>query len=155
MKYRITCNPYHARSVRPNASGYIFTLRKVKHSFSPTCIDFAVWLLCRTREEPNATPLALLALLLLLLPLLLTLQKFVLLEALGERNHQFVAHSQDSVNNYKIQCLTYKQSYGKFLYRSLSDFITALTRRISKSIISNQFCITSISIPKSSCATSS
>jgi hypothetical protein len=34
----------------------------------------------------------LLALLLFALPLLFTLQKFVLLEALGERNHQFCAH---------------------------------------------------------------
>jgi hypothetical protein len=49
------------------------------------------FLLCLSREEPNATPFELLALLLLALPLLFTLQKFVLLAAFGERNHQFVA----------------------------------------------------------------
>lgn len=54
MKYRITCNLYHARSVRPNVSECIFTFRKVKLSFSPTCIDFAKWLLCRTGAERHA-----------------------------------------------------------------------------------------------------
>ena len=40
--------------------------------------------------------------------------------------------------------------HGRFLYRSLSLFITALTRRISVSIISTQYFRVSISIPKSS-----
>lgn len=35
MKYCITFKQYHASSVRPDTSGYIFTLRKVKPPFSP------------------------------------------------------------------------------------------------------------------------
>ena len=41
-------------------------------------------------QNPGATPLELDALLLLALPLLLTLQKLVVLLAFGEANHQFV-----------------------------------------------------------------
>ena len=40
-------------------------------------------------RNPKATPFELLALLLLALPLLLTLQKLVLLLPFGERSHQF------------------------------------------------------------------
>lgn len=42
-------------------------------------------------RNPKATPLLLLALLLLALPLLLTLQKLVVLLPLGERSHQLFA----------------------------------------------------------------
>lgn len=42
-------------------------------------------------QNPKATPLALLALLLFALPLLLTRQKFVELLAFGERSHQLAA----------------------------------------------------------------
>ncbi len=42
-------------------------------------------------RNPKATPFELLALLLLALPLLLTLQKLVLLLPFGERSHQFEA----------------------------------------------------------------
>lgn len=46
-------------------------------------------------RNPKATPFELLALLLLLaLPLLLTLQKLVLLLPFGERSHQFEAAGQ-------------------------------------------------------------
>ena len=45
MKYGITYNPYHARSVRPNSSRLIFTNnRKVTSSFSPRT-DFSIRLL--------------------------------------------------------------------------------------------------------------
>lgn len=43
------------------------------------------------KRNPKATPFELLALLLLALPLLLTLQKLVVLLALGERSHQLFA----------------------------------------------------------------
>ncbi len=51
------------------------------------------------REEPNATPYALLALLLLPLPLLFTFAKLVALAAQGERSHQFVAEPVRSNHN--------------------------------------------------------
>lgn len=38
MKHGITCNPRHARSVRPDASERIFTFRKVARSFSPSSL---------------------------------------------------------------------------------------------------------------------
>ena len=70
------------------------------HSFSPLKSDFAFRLLCLLREEPNATPLALLALLLLLLPLLLTLQKLDEDEANGERSHQLTAAALNNETKY-------------------------------------------------------
>mgnify|MGYP003239641766 FL=1 len=42
-------------------------------------------------QSPKDTPLLLLALLLLALPLLLTLQKLLVLPLLGERSHQLFA----------------------------------------------------------------
>lgn len=45
-------------------------------------------------RNPNATPYELLALLLLAVPLLLTLQKLVALLPLGERSHQLVAEQR-------------------------------------------------------------
>jgi hypothetical protein len=45
-------------------------------------------------RNPKATPLVLLALLLLALPLLLTLQKLVVLLPLGERSHQLFAEQK-------------------------------------------------------------
>ena len=63
-------------------------------SFSPPCADFAALrLLCLPREEPGATPLELLALLLLELPLLLTLAKAEPPEASGERSHQLTVET--------------------------------------------------------------
>ena len=45
-------------------------------------------------QSPKDTPLVLLALLLLALPLLLTLQKLLVLSRLGERSHQLFAERQ-------------------------------------------------------------
>ena len=45
-------------------------------------------------QSPKDTPLLLLALLLLALPLLLTLQKLLVLPLLGERSHQLFAERQ-------------------------------------------------------------
>ena len=51
-----------------------------------------------TLENQGQTPFELLALLLFMLPLLLTFQKLVELVALGERNHQFVANVEYNQN---------------------------------------------------------
>lgn len=50
----------------------------------------AVYFVWHTRN-PRATPFALLALLLLRVPLLFTLSKFVVLPTKGDRSHQFAA----------------------------------------------------------------
>ena len=97
MKRDITTKSRHASSVRPDLSGYIFTLRTVMPSFSPSRSDFTLsgYSVCQggaePGEDPNATPFALLALLLFVLPLLFTLQKFVDDDANGDRSHQFAA----------------------------------------------------------------
>ena len=105
------------------------------------------------REEPNATPLELDALLLFELPLLFTFMKLVEEDETGERSHQFAAAIE--LNGTRIvQCLTCAD-YGRSLYLARSFFMTALTRRISVSTISLQNLRVSISIPKSSCASSS
>ena len=65
-------------------------------SFSPNWTDFAK-LLCLPREEPNATPLLLLALLLLLPPFVLTFQKLLLLPVFGERSHQLEAAPDETL----------------------------------------------------------
>lgn len=104
MKYRITYNPHHARSVRLNPSRYIFTFSG--WFCSPSLLSGLIspkGLLCLPREEPNDTPFALLALLLLLLPLLLTLQKLVELDALGERSHQFDAPKSQRTTQFAEQ----------------------------------------------------
>ena len=94
MKRRITIKRRHASSVRHGPSGSIFTLfGRVWLSFSPVRTDFPHRLLCQPREEPNDTPFALDALLLLLLPLLFTFMKFEDEDETGERSHQFAAHS--------------------------------------------------------------
>ena len=154
MKYRITFKRYHASSVRLNASGYIFTFsgRSSSPSLHPGT-DFTKELLCQPREEPNATPFELDALLLLLLPLLFTLQKLDEEEATGERSHQLVALPQQRTSN--LQSLTYRFYCGRSLYRARSLLMTAFTRRISESTMSIQYFRVSISIPNSSCATSS
>lgn len=48
-------------------------------------------LTCAKLQSPKDTPLLLLALLLLALPSLLTLQKLLVLPLLGERSHQLFA----------------------------------------------------------------
>lgn len=68
-----------------SAKRYMYLpFRKVIRSFSYNS-DFAYWLLCLTIWNPKATPFELFALLLFVLPLVLTLQKFVELPLLGER----------------------------------------------------------------------
>ena len=61
--------------------------------------DFTVWLLCLFREEPNATPFELLALLLLPLPFVLTFQKLLELAVFGERSHQLDAEPERNVQS--------------------------------------------------------
>ena len=53
MKYHITYKRYHASSVRPDVSGYIFTFRKVEHSFSPNRTDFVKPTLSDARGAPR------------------------------------------------------------------------------------------------------
>ena len=92
MKQCIIVKRRHARSVRPDPSGHIFTFSG--RSQPPSLLlgsDFAFATLSAREEpnvgeEPNATPFELVALLLLALPLLFTLQKFVVDEANGERS---------------------------------------------------------------------
>ena len=94
------------------------------HSFSPPCTDFAyIWLLCLTREEPGATPLLLLALLLLELPLLLTLVKLLEEPLAGERSHQLEATNFTAHSPYGYR--------SNSLYRSRSAFMIPFTNLIS------------------------
>ena len=70
-------------------AGNIYAFARVMVSFSPFVLISSHGLLCLAEEEPRATPFELLALLLLLLPLVLTFLKFVVLFA--ERSHQLLA----------------------------------------------------------------
>lgn len=77
--------------------------RKVFHSFSKLRIS-PKRLLCLIVENPGATPYELLALLLLLLvPLVFTLQKLVLLPVIGDRSHQVEALNEFIVKNLYLQ----------------------------------------------------
>ena len=59
------------------------------------CSDFTYEVTLSHREEPNATPFELLALLLFQSPELLTLWKLLELLAFGERSHhQFIDHQK-------------------------------------------------------------
>ena len=55
MKYRITYKRYHASSVHPDVSEYLFTFRKVKLSFSPNCTDFPCGTLSDKRGAESNT----------------------------------------------------------------------------------------------------
>lgn len=96
MKLGTRALPSHASSVQTAASTECFWPdgQGCKSSFriGPA---FALKRATRSHQEINgirrATPFELLALLLLALPLLLTLQKLVVLFALGERSHQLLA----------------------------------------------------------------
>ena len=61
-------------------------------------------------QNPKATPLALLALLLFALPLLLTRQKFVELLAFGERSHQLAAEPTATKTELNPCCLFFRNS---------------------------------------------
>lgn len=85
--------------------------RKVIHSFAYDTV-FAIWLLCLTlysNANQGATPLVLLALLLLAVPLLLTLQKLLLLPELGERNgnYQHITYYSDD-NFLSLEIIPFK-----------------------------------------------
>ena len=98
MKYRITHQPIPCKQRPPGLiEVYIYLLRKVMSSFSPSQPDFTTGVTLSAKkkpnpgEEPNATPFELFALFEFELPLLFTLQKLVEEDANGERNHQFAA----------------------------------------------------------------
>lgn len=107
--------------------------RKVIHSFSRYPV-FTSYSVSYTRN-PKHTPLVLLALLLLALPSLLTLQKLVELPLLGERSHQLLADIADNL------C-----PYFRFLNLSLSLFIAPdmsfTSLFISAAHSSNSLCVT-------------
>ena len=71
----------------------IYGFPKVTYSFHPALSDFRFRVLCLHGRDHGRTPFALLALLLLALPLVFTLQKLVALETLGEDSHQLHADS--------------------------------------------------------------
>ena len=75
--------------------------------------------------------------LLLALPLLLTLQKFVELLPFGERSHQLFALPQVQ----QIQSLTHVLHSGRSLYRCRSFFFTAAMSFASSQMRSPQRCI--------------
>lgn len=60
-------------------------------------------------QDPKATPFELVALLLLALPLLFTFAKFVELDAIGERSHQFVAVAVVKIYSTKPMAALFRQ----------------------------------------------
>ena len=93
MSYRTIA--HHARSVRLTTSDVVFWLGSREQALplqkvliSPKGVTTTAKL-----QSPKDTPLELLALLLLALPLLFTLQKLLVLPELGERSHQLFAET--------------------------------------------------------------
>lgn len=103
MKYRITIKRYHASSVRPLASKYIFTLsgRSCTPSLpldlvSPARVTPSARR-SHTGGKPHETPLELLALFVLALPLLFTLQN---------ADDDAAAGAENNAPGYDLRCRT-------------------------------------------------
>lgn len=95
MSYRTIA--HHARSVRLTTSDGVFWLGSREQALplqkvliSPKGVTRLTY---AKLQSPKDTPLELLALLLLALPLLFTLQKLLVLPELGERSHQLFAET--------------------------------------------------------------
>ena len=104
---------------RPKPGPYLPVSKILKGFFSLGATLLSCPFLCI--RPKGLTPLAELALLLLAVPLLLTLQKLLLLDALGERSHQLLAAPLEAWPFYQEPpfCgLIY------FLYVSVSDLMT-------------------------------
>ena len=91
MKLGTRALPSHASSVQTAASTECFWKQVLLPYRSCFRSKESYLVSPGNKRNPKATPFELLALLLLALPLLLTLQKLVVLLALGERSHQLFA----------------------------------------------------------------
>lgn len=88
-------------------------------------------------QSPKDTPLLLLALLLLALPELFTLQKLLVLPELGDRSHQLFAE-QARITGLDPYLKTYA---GRFLNLSLSAFFTLAISFASSTMYSPNSCM--------------